>query len=150
MPESTYDDISRTATLSGGQTIYAFHKSDQCYGGICPVHKPTAHTYRDLPLFYSFDNGYFYRKNEETGTMYIDPDDYTLRNNGRVIVRNSVLCLECGAEIISEYRHHAATCPCGTVMVDGGSAYLKRSAWNMEGNFKDTSIVCTPENLVVK
>lgn len=150
MPEPAYDDISRTAVLSGGQTIHAFHKSTQCLGEVCPVHKPSIHFFWPLPLFYSFEGGYFFRKNEETGAVYIDPDDYTLRSTGQVIVRNSALCLECGAEIVSEYRHHAVTCPCGTVMVDGGSSYLRRSAWNMEANFKDTSIICTPENLVVK
>lgn len=147
--ETTYDDISRTAELSGGQTIYAFHKSEQCAGEHCPVHNPSDHPYRDLALFFEPEGFYMYRVTDD-GTKILDPDEYRLRTSDKVIIRNSVLCRECGTEIESAYRHNYVCCPCGAVAVDGGRHYLKRSAWNMEQTFKDTSIVCTRDNLVIQ
>lgn len=55
-----------------------------------------------------------------------------------IIIRNSARCLgECGEEIVSEYRHDYKWCSCNTVMVDGGTDYLRRG-WN--GDYEDTSI----------
>lgn len=57
-----------------------------------------------------------------------------------MIIRNSMLCLDCNVEIESKYRHDFQECTCGAIAVDGGNDYLKRSI--MQGaRYKDTSIV---------
>jgi len=43
------------------------------------------------------------------------------------IVRNAVRCLLCNDVIESHYRHDFVACQCGSVCVDGGTSYLKRS-----------------------
>jgi Zn finger protein HypA/HybF involved in hydrogenase expression len=45
---------------------------------------------------------------------------------------NAIQCKTCGVLIESVHRHDYQTCPCGSVSVDGGDAYRKRS-WNPEG-----------------
>ncbi len=57
-----------------------------------------------------------------------------------MIVRNSMLCLECNTEIESRHVHDFVTCPCGSISVDGGKEYLKRCCVP-DKKFKDTSIV---------
>ena len=54
------------------------------------------------------------------------------------IIRNSVQCLKCNEEIVSEHRHDFKFCKCGNIAVDGGKDYLKRSGGI--GKYKDTSI----------
>ena len=44
------------------------------------------------------------------------------------IVFNRAKCLICGDIVESEYRHHFVQCTCKNLSVDGGQAYLKRSA----------------------
>lgn len=149
MTETTYDDEARTANLSGGQLIRAFHKSTMCAGESCPVHNPSDHEYRDLPLFYDGIGGYMYRMTEN-GTKILDPNDYRLRTYGSVIVRNSGECLLCGTGVFSAFRHDSDTCECGNVTVDGGKVYLKRSVREHLSSFEETSIVCTPDNLVIE
>lgn len=48
------------------------------------------------------------------------------------IVRNMAQCLVCGDVIESTYRHDFVRCTCGNLAVDGGKAYLKRSAQLMD------------------
>ena len=43
------------------------------------------------------------------------------------IKTNRVKCLKCGDIIESKHRHDFVFCSCGSVAVDGGTAYLKRS-----------------------
>jgi len=40
---------------------------------------------------------------------------------------NAAVCLECKDYIRSLNKHHMATCSCGSISVDGGSWYSKRS-----------------------
>ena len=134
--------------LSGGQRVHAFHKSSQCAPDHCPVHNPSDHAFRDLPLFYEGVGQYMYRVNED-GTQILDPDDYKLRTHGCVIVRNSGTCLVCATNVVSTYRHGMVACDCANVTIDGGTVYLKRSVGNIDA-FKETSIICTPDNLVIQ
>ena len=58
------------------------------------------------------------------------------------IVRNSIVCLRCSEEIISEHRHDFRRCKCGAVAVDGGLAYTRRLG--AIGGWIDTSIYAEP------
>lgn len=40
---------------------------------------------------------------------------------------NRAKCRHCGDVLISEYRHDFKHCSCGTISVDGGLDYVKRS-----------------------
>lgn len=57
-----------------------------------------------------------------------------------MIVRNSVICLQCNQEIESRHRHDFVRCQCGNVFVDGGKDYLRRGAKDLSA-IKDTSII---------
>jgi len=57
----------------------------------------------------------------------------------QVIIRNSIRCRRCGDEIESRHRHDFKWCSCGSVAVDGGTAYLRRVGET--GLIEDTSIV---------
>lgn len=49
-----------------------------------------------------------------------------------MILRNAAECARCGDVIESKHRHDFVTCKCGAISVDGGKAYLKRSArWDV-------------------
>lgn len=43
-----------------------------------------------------------------------------------MIIRNEILCVNCGDVITSEHTHDYKACECGRVSVDGGKSYLKR------------------------
>jgi hypothetical protein len=48
------------------------------------------------------------------------------------LVYNSVECLECGEMLVSYHVHDYKTCSCpNQAMVDGGTAYLRYGAMNM-------------------
>lgn len=133
---------AQTIELTSGQRISAFHKASQCEPRNCPVHRPSEHEHRDLPLF--FTGTYMVRltginNNENPGGQIIDPDDYEYNLHGRAILRNSAKCHSCGGEIVSVYRHDYQSCPCGNVSVDGGGSYIKRSVRD-PSNYEDTSI----------
>lgn len=134
---------AQTIQLSSGQRISAFHKASACEPRNCPVHRPSEHEYRDLPLY--FTGTHMVRltgvsTNENPGGQIIDPDDYEYNINGKAILRNSAKCLSCQETIHSVYRHDYQTCPCGNISVDGGESYLKRSV-NDFSNYQDTSLV---------
>lgn len=57
---------------------------------------------------------------------------------GMPILHNRARCLVCKDVIESRTVHDFVTCRCGAVSVDGGKAYLKRSAANL-GNFEELS-----------
>ena len=135
--ETTFDDVTREAKLSGGQVIYSFHKSDRCSGDVCPVHKPSDHSLREYDLHYNFMVGSFFRNVD--GEMTIDPDDYNLNTYGEVIVMNLISCNHCSDVIASTHRHDFRTCSCGKVSVDGGSSYLRRLG--SAGDFKELSVI---------
>jgi hypothetical protein len=43
------------------------------------------------------------------------------------IIQNEVECKKCGDIIYSAYRHDFKYCKCGSVAVDGGTDYLRRT-----------------------
>lgn len=135
--ETTFDDVKKEAVLSGGQTIHAFHKSDQCLGDVCPVHNPSDHDLRDYDLHYNFMIGSFFR--DVDGEMVVDPDDYVLNSAGEVIVLNMISCNHCDDLVASTHRHDFRSCSCGNVAADGGSSYLRRMG--SAGDFKELSVV---------
>jgi tRNA(Ile2) C34 agmatinyltransferase TiaS len=45
-----------------------------------------------------------------------------------IVVVNKAQCKLCGDVIESVHRHDFVRCKCGEIAVDGGKAYLKRSA----------------------
>lgn len=137
--ESTYNDEQRVAYLSSGQVIHAFHKSTHCLGQVCPVHKPSEHSFRKYPLFYVPTIGSFFREISDT-EWCVDPDDYAMTMRGSVVIENSVECHKCKEKIISAHKHDFVTCSCGETSVDGGSAYFRR----VGNDFRDTSIVAFP------
>jgi len=47
---------------------------------------------------------------------------------GAKIIRNAARCKLCGDVIESTYQHDYVMCSCGACAVDGGHAYLRRSA----------------------
>lgn len=154
-PESSYDDIAKTATLSSGQVIHGFHKSIHCKGEFCPVHNPSNHEFRDSLLHFNFEKFIFERIVEVVmdgveETHYVpDPDDYNLNlNDGNMVYRNSIRCNQCGDEIESTNRHDMATCSCGAVSVDGGSSY--QIIGGEPGSYANTSIMLENWKFVYK
>lgn len=55
------------------------------------------------------------------------------------IVRNAIRCTRCGDVIESTHRHDFKFCSCGTVAVDGGLDYLRRSFKNGPGDWEELS-----------
>jgi len=146
-PESERPNIR----LSSGQTVHNFHGEGSCLGDVCPVHKPSEHSLRELPL--AFTGNHMVRilpavqvsephglhipeYSEGTVPVAIDPDDYLFRASGKAIVRNSGYCGHCGDHMVSYHRHDYRLCSCGRSAVDGGTSYLKRS-----GDVLETSLV---------
>lgn len=56
------------------------------------------------------------------------------------ILRNRIKCNKCGDVIESKSVHDYVECSCGSVSVDGGHDYLKRSAMSPK-DFHDLSVV---------
>ena len=42
------------------------------------------------------------------------------------IIQNELKCTKCGDIIFSTHRHDFVRCSCGSIAVDGGTAYLRR------------------------
>ena len=57
------------------------------------------------------------------------------------IIRNRIQCTRCLDIIESTHTHDFKWCKCGTVAVDGGKSYLKRSFKFSPDDFKDLSEV---------
>ena len=55
------------------------------------------------------------------------------------IIRNSARCKNCGDHIESTHRHNFVQCSCGSIFVDGGTAYI-RHGYNNPKDYVDTSI----------
>lgn len=55
------------------------------------------------------------------------------------IIKNCIKCNHCGDVIVSTHRHDFKWCKCGTVAVDGGNDYLRRSFTNNAEDFTDLS-----------
>lgn len=57
----------------------------------------------------------------------------------RKIIRNCIKCNLCGEIIVSESVHDYKQCKCGTVAVDGGNEYLRRSYTNSLDDYTELS-----------
>lgn len=57
----------------------------------------------------------------DTPEIWQDPDDWHLQDRP-----NAARCLGCGMVLYSRFRHDYKECECGNLMVDGGSAYIRR------------------------
>ena len=57
------------------------------------------------------------------------------------ILINKIRCNSCGDEIESTHVHDFKFCSCGSVAVDGGHEYLKRSFTNGLDDFTELSIM---------
>lgn len=55
------------------------------------------------------------------------------------IITNKIKCNKCGDEIESKHTHDFKFCKCGTVAVDGGKSYLRRSFKNTPEDFTELS-----------
>lgn len=55
------------------------------------------------------------------------------------IIKNAAKCNICGDVIKSKHTHDFKTCKCGTISVDGGHEYLKRSYKKSRDEFTDLS-----------
>ena len=55
------------------------------------------------------------------------------------IKKNAIKCNHCGDVIESTHRHDFKYCSCGTVAVDGGKDYCRRSFKNALSDFEDMS-----------
>lgn len=60
-------------------------------------------------------------------------------NNKKKLIKNAIKCVNCGDVIESKYTHDFKYCSCGTVSVDGGLSYLRRSYKNSRDDFIDLS-----------
>lgn len=139
--QTTFDDFDREARLSSGTVLHNFHLSGDCYGDVCPVHKPSEHGFRDNLLDFNMEMFMFVRilQNVPAGGINFvpDPDDYKFLQTGQAILRNTITCDACKDVIESHYRHDFVTCRCGAVSVDGGHDYLRR----VGSDFVDNSVV---------
>lgn len=111
------------------------HEAGICQGEVCPLHKPTNHALRSLPLDWDGERGVMCRL---LGDVQVpDPDDFKILSGAKVIWQNSIRCNTCEIEVASTHRHDFKFCDCGKVAVDGGHSYLRR----LGTDFTDTSVV---------
>lgn len=70
----------------------------------------------------------------------VDQEDspYTYSSKDKILI-NKAKCLMCNDIIVSRHRHDFVTCSCGSLAVDGGKEYLKRSCVNLT-NYEELSI----------
>lgn len=59
--------------------------------------------------------------------------------NGLKLITNQIMCKWCGDVITSKNVHDMVWCSCGTVAVDGGNEYAKRSFKYSIDDFLDLS-----------
>lgn len=145
MVESIYDDKARKAYLSSGKVIHQFHSLASCLGETCPIHKPSNHEYRHLPL--DWVNNLFIRISDEFDHGFtIDPDDYRYNTEERVIYRNSAYCNTCQETVESIRRYDMQKCSCKGIGVAGGLDCFTRVIGNDGANHIDTSIVFTKKS----
>lgn len=57
----------------------------------------------------------------------------------RKIIKNAIKCKKCGNVIESTSVHDFKFCSCGSVAVDGGHDYLRRSFKNSQDDFEELS-----------
>lgn len=57
----------------------------------------------------------------------------------RKIIKNAIKCKKCGDVIESTSVHDFKFCSCGSVAIDGGHDYLRRSFKNSQDDFEELS-----------
>lgn len=107
-------------TMADGRVL-THHAQADC-SGVCPLHAPTNHQFRQYPLDWKQDWGIMVRL--VAGQTIPDPDDYHVRHGGYILV-NSFYCEDCEQTITSHHRHDFAECECGN-FTDGGHDYIRR------------------------
>lgn len=130
-----------TTKLSGGQELKNIHAADDCFGAVCPLHNPSEHEWRDMPLFFNGVN--MFRKLPDNSSV-IDPDDYAYNQTGSAILLNAAKCLSCGEVAISESRYDFTSCYCEKVFADGGHTYIRHGYQNIN-DYEDLSVIFTKE-----
>lgn len=132
--------VGDTVYFADGTKLSHIHHETQCNGAYCPLHNPSNHEYRDLPL--GFKQGHMVRYSPEFPLGFVvDPDDYQFNRHGFAILRNSAKCGQCENELVSQHQHDFVTCECGQLSVDGGNAYLRR----IGTDYIETSIIVQRE-----
>ena len=58
-----------------------------------------------------------------------------------MITKNVIKCIKCEDVIESKTVHDYVECSCGSVAVDGGHSYLKRSAVSMDSYIELSEVV---------
>lgn len=94
------------------------HPEDKCIGEHCTIHNMSDHPLR---AFEQRWNGEFMERVSPSGEVWEDPDNPRLQERP-----NAARCLGCGVVLYSQYRHDYKECDCANLMVDGGSAYIRR------------------------
>lgn len=68
----------------------------------------------------------------------------------RVLTKNAARCRKCGGYIESKYTHDFVTCPCGSISVDGGLSYLRRSGdfemWVELSEYQEIEVIPHPKS----
>lgn len=124
-------------TLEHTDFILSVHEEGTCWGDVCCIHKKTDHELRKFPQVWHRDKMYraqqiqderyvFWPDPDEVGSYDVVEQDYI----DNVILSNEVTCGRCENTIYSMHVHDFVTCECGSVSVDGGFSYLKRSFTN--------------------
>jgi hypothetical protein len=100
------------------QVLTSHHSADKCEGEYCTIHNMSNHPLRHFKQYW---NGEFMERVSSSGEVWQDPDSPRIQHRP-----NAARCLDCDVVLYSRFRHDYKECPCGNLMVDGGSAYIRR------------------------
>lgn len=129
------------ARLSSGQVITNVHGETKCLGEFCPLHKPSDHEFKNLPLVFT---GVNMLRELPNGNRVPDPDDYFYNQGKSVIVENSAKCYKCDTIVKSLSRHDFQECSCGNIFVDGGYDYIRQGF--IEGQYYENISITFVKN----
>lgn len=104
------------------------HPEDRCVGEHCTIHNMSDHPLRALTQVW---NGEFMERVSPSGEVWEDPDNPHPQERP-----NAARCLDCNVVLYSRFRHDFKECPCGNLMVDGGSAYVRRG-WKEQSRIEE-------------
>lgn len=106
------------------QVLSRHHSEECCTGAHCTIHNMSDHPLRELEQHW---NGEYMERIGPNREVWEDPDSPNPQPGP-----NAARCLDCEELLYSQTRHDFKTCKCGNLLVDGGSAYIRRG-------FKDMS-----------
>lgn len=105
------------------QVLSQHHSEDRCEGEKCTIHNMSDHPLRGLTQIWNGE--YMERARQvdgfDTPEVWQDPDSPRPQDRP-----NAARCGACGTVLYSRFRHDYKECPCRNLMVDGGSAYIRR------------------------